>query len=111
MADQNVEATEATEAPRERAPREDRPDRSDRPQRQQRRYFPRRRVCAFCVEHVKQVDYKDVNVLQRYVTDQGKIRGRRQTGNCGRHQRQVSRAIKRARQLALLPYGHEHRFA
>jgi small subunit ribosomal protein S18 len=105
LADQNVEGSEGKEAPRERSPRE------DRPQRQQRRYFPRRRVCAFCVEHVKQVDYKDVNVLQRYITDQGKIRGRRQTGNCGRHQRQVSNAIKRARQLALLPYGHEHRFA
>lgn len=82
----------------------------DRSRRPQRRYFRRRRVCSFCVDKVKQIDYKDLNTLQRYVSDQGKIRGRRQTGTCSRHQHQLSRAIKRARQLALLPYSHQHRF-
>ena len=109
MAEEVVNNTEATEVPREQAPREDRPQ---RPQQggQQRRYFPRRRVCAFCVDRVKLIDYKDVNVLGRYVSDQGKIKGRRQSGNCGKHQHMVSRAIKRARQIALLPYSHDHRF-
>lgn len=79
--------------------------------RPQRRFFPRRRVCAFCVDKVKQIDYKDVNTLQRYVTDQGKIRGRRQTGTCARHQHQLARAIKRARHLALLPYAAAQHFA
>lgn len=111
MAEDVVNSNEAAESPREQAPREERPQ---RPQQalggQQRRYFPRRRVCAFCVDHVKLIDYKDANMLGRYVSDQGKIRGRRQTGNCGKHQHMVSRAIKRARQIALLPYSHEHRF-
>ncbi len=75
-----------------------------------RRYYPRRRVCAFCVDKVKHVDYKDIPTLQRYLTDQGKIRGRRQTGNCAKHQHQLSRAIKRARQIALLPYAYPHQF-
>jgi small subunit ribosomal protein S18 len=77
---------------------------------QQRRYFPRKRVCAFCVDKVKIIDYKDVATLQRYVTDQGRIRGRKQTGTCARHQHQLSRAIKRARQLALMPYCFRHEF-
>ncbi len=79
--------------------------------RPQRRFFPRRRVCAFCVDKVKQIDYKDFNTLQRYVTDQGKIRGRRQTGTCARHQHQLARAIKRARHLALLPYAYAQHFS
>ena len=57
------------------------------------------------MDKVKQIDYKDIDTLQRYVTEQGKIRGRRQTGNCAKHQHQLSRAIKRARHLALLPYA------
>ena len=104
MAEQVIARNEVGEAAREEGQRE------ERGQRQQRRYYPRRRVCAFCVDRVKQVDYKDVSVLERYVTDQGKIKGRRQTGNCAKHQHQLSRAIKRARQIALLPYSHQHRF-
>jgi small subunit ribosomal protein S18 len=53
------------------------------------------------------IDYKNVNLLQRYVTDEGKIRPRRQTGTCAKHQRQVARAVKRARHLALLPFAGE----
>ena len=70
-----------------------------------RRFGPvRRRVCAFCVDKVKFIDYKAVDVLSRYVTERGKIRPRRKTSTCARHQRALAVAIKRARFLALLPY-------
>ena len=63
----------------------------------------RRRYCSFCKEKVEQVDYKDVTALRRFVSDRGKIKTRRVTGACRRHQRQVAVAIKRAREMALLP--------
>lgn len=72
------------------------------------RRFRRARICTFCVERVDKIDYKDVALLQRYVTDRGKIFARRQSGNCAKHQRAVARAIKRARHVALLPYTSEH---
>ena len=62
------------------------------------------KVCIFCKEHVEWVDYKDVNLLRRFMSDRGKIRARRVTGNCAQHQREVQVAIKTARELALLPY-------
>ena len=68
------------------------------------RYAPRRRVCSFCVEHVKYIDYKDYERLRRYVSDRGKIEPRRKSGVCAKHQRALSTAIKRARHLALLPF-------
>lgn len=75
-----------------------------------RRSFGRRpRFCSFCGEKTRVIDYKQVDLLRRYVTDQGKIRGRRQTGTCARHQRMLSQAIKRSRQMALLPYAGEIR--
>src|SRR5260370_3588940 len=64
----------------------------------------RTKVCIFCKEHVERVDYKDVNLLRRFMSDRGKIRARRVTGNCAQHQREVAVAIKTARELALLPY-------
>jgi small subunit ribosomal protein S18 len=64
----------------------------------------RRRSCFFCKEKVEEVDYKNVNQLRRYISEKGKIRNRRVTGACRRHQRQVAVAIKRAREMALLPY-------
>ena len=64
----------------------------------------RRKVCLFCKESIEWVDYKDVNLLRRYMSDRGKIRSRRVTGNCAQHQRDVATAIKTARELALLPY-------
>lgn len=64
----------------------------------------RRRYCSFCKEKVDQVDYKDVTALRRFVSDRGKIKTRRVSGACRRHQRQVAAAIKRAREMALLPY-------
>ena len=74
-----------------------------------RRYFPpRRRVCAFCVEKVKHIDYKDVPRLRRYISDRAKIDPRRRTGTCAKHQRILSNAIKRARHLALLPFTGRH---
>lgn len=68
------------------------------------RYAPRRRVCSFCVEHVKHIDYKDYERLRRYVSDRAKIEPRRKSGVCAKHQRALSNAIKRARHLALLPF-------
>ena len=64
----------------------------------------RKKVCSFCVDHVEEIDYKDVNKLRRYVTEKGKILPRRQTGVCATHQRALTVAIKRARFMALLPY-------
>ena len=64
----------------------------------------KKKVCIFCKEHMDWVDYKDVNLLRRFMSDRGKIRARRVTGNCAQHQRDVARAIKTARELALLPY-------
>ena len=67
----------------------------------------KKKVCSFCVDHVEEIDYKDVAKLKRYVTEKGKILPRRQTGTCARHQRAVTTAIKRAREMALLPYVGE----
>jgi small subunit ribosomal protein S18 len=65
----------------------------------------KKKVCLFCKEHIDWVDYKDVNLLRKFMSDRGKIRARRVTGNCAQHQRDVAVAIKTARELALLPYS------
>ncbi len=80
---------------------------SNDPQGGQRRFFARPRECQFCTEKGSTIDYKQGDVLRRYITDDGKIRPRRQTGVCAKHQRELARAIKRARHLALLPYSGE----
>ena len=67
-------------------------------------YHRKRRICAFCVEKVDEIDYKQYEVLRRYLTEHGRIRPRRQTGTCAKHQRSLARAVKRARHLALLPF-------
>jgi len=72
-----------------------------------RRFFTRPRECAFCSDKNASIDWKQVEVLRRYVSDEGKIRPRRQTGVCARHQRELARAIKRARHMALLPFSGE----
>jgi small subunit ribosomal protein S18 len=64
----------------------------------------RRKYCYFCKEKIEQIDYKDYNQLRRYMSDRAKIRSRRTTGACRRHQRQIAVAVKRAREMALLPY-------
>ena len=65
----------------------------------------KRKSCFFCKEKVEEIDYKNYNQLRRYVSEEGKIRSRRITGACRRHQRQVAIAVKRAREVALLPYS------
>ncbi|MFH1662385.1 MAG: 30S ribosomal protein S18 [Chloroflexota bacterium] len=72
------------------------------------RYAAKRKVCSFCVNHVKEIDYKNISTLSGYVSDRGKIESRRRTGTCARHQRALAMAIKRARHIALLPYAPEH---
>ena len=64
----------------------------------------RRKSCYFCREKVEEVDYKNYNQLRRYISEKGKIRSRRITGACRRHQEQIAAAVKRAREMALLPY-------
>ncbi len=73
-----------------------------------RRYVARPKICQFCADKNVTIDYKQVDMLRRYVTDDGKIRPRRQTGTCARHQRELAREIKRARHLALLPFVGEN---
>jgi small subunit ribosomal protein S18 len=64
----------------------------------------KKKVCVFCKEHVEWVDYKDIGLLRKYMSERGKIRARRVSGNCAQHQRDVALAIKTAREMALLPY-------
>lgn len=75
--------------------------------RRERGRKPKKKVCSFCVDKVEAIDYKDVAKLRRYVTERGKILPRRISGNCAKHQRQVTVAIKRARNIALLPFTAE----
>ncbi|MDM1545637.1 MULTISPECIES: 30S ribosomal protein S18 [Ignatzschineria] len=72
------------------------------------RYVRRRKYCRFTAEGVKEIDYKDVNLLKNYVTETGKIVPSRVTGTSARYQRQLATAIKRARYIALLPYTDQH---
>lgn len=73
------------------------------------RYFRRKKFCRFSAEGVKEIDYKDLNILKSYITETGKIVPSRITGTNARYQRQLATAIKRARYLALLPYSDAHR--
>ena len=66
---------------------------------------PRRKHCQFCKDEVSYIDYKDAQMLRRYITDRGKIKSRRVTGVCTQHQHELAGAIKRAREMALLPYA------
>ncbi len=72
------------------------------------KYIPKRKVCFFCRDKVRYIDYKDPALLRPYISDRGKIAPRRKSGTCARHQRALAVAIKRARHLALLPYSPEH---
>ena len=67
----------------------------------------RKKVCVFCADKEQVIDYKDANTLRKYISERGKILPRRITGNCAKHQRELTSAIKRARHLALLPYVAE----
>ncbi len=100
----------STNAPRqgqEGGPRRDdrRPGRPDRPGGDRRKKpFLRRKVCRFCADKKLDIDYKNPRVLRYFITERGKIIPRRISGNCARHQRQVTAAIKRARNIAILPF-------
>ena len=80
-------------------------DRPERPARGGRK--GRRKVCGFCVDKIDSIDYKDVARLRRFMSERAKILPRRVTGTCARHQRELTVAIKRARQIALLPFVSE----
>ena len=69
-----------------------------------RRFFARRRVCHFCREHIEHIDYKNLPLLRRYLSDRARIEPRRKTAVCARHQRPLALALKRARHIALLPF-------
>ena len=114
-------ATQDSRGPQARPDRPDRPDRGDRPDRSDRGDRPerfggprfggrgrdfrsRRKVCGFCVDHVREIDYKDVGRLRRYISERAKIEPRRKTGTCAKHQRRLTVALKNARHMALLPY-------
>ncbi len=92
---------------------EERNNRSERGEREyggrggNRNRRTRRRVCSFCVDKVESIDYKDTAKLRKYITERGKILPRRISGNCAKHQRELTEAIKRARIVALLPYTND----
>ena len=65
---------------------------------------PKKKVCVFCKDKTAYIDYKDTSLLRKYISDRGKIRARRVSGNCTQHQRDVATAIKNAREMAMLPY-------
>ena len=68
---------------------------------------PKKKICSYCVDKIESVDYKQYEKLKRFITERGKVLPRRISGNCARHQRQLTRAIKRARIMALLPFTSE----
>lgn len=75
--------------------------------RPRRRYSRRPRICQFCSDKSIVIDYKQIELLRRYISEGGKIRPRRETGACAKHQRQVAKAVKRARHMALFPFAAE----
>jgi small subunit ribosomal protein S18 len=109
MADEVNQAV-STPAPRPQG-RSDRPDRPDRgpggggARDGGRKFFRRKKLCKFCVEKIDDINYKDVRLLGQFVAERGKIVPRRLTGVCTPHQRRLSAAIKRARNIALLPFA------
>jgi len=66
---------------------------------------PRRKYCQFCKDHVEYIDYKETQMLRKFMTDRGKIKPRRVTGNCAQHQHRLATAVKRGREMALVPYA------
>jgi small subunit ribosomal protein S18 len=107
MADEVTQET-STPAPRPQGGRPDgpRPDRGPGGQREGgRKFFRRKKVCKFCVEKIDDINYKDFRLLQQFVAERGKIVPRRLTGVCTPHQRRLTTAIKRARNIALLPFA------
>ncbi len=106
---ENTGSTQTSENSRPSGPRPSgpRPDRGAGGPRK-KRPFQRRKVCRFCAEKDMSIDYKDPRTLRYYITERGKIVPRRISGNCSKHQREITEAIKRARNLALLPLAAGH---
>lgn len=102
MDNENKEVVEAAPA-QEAAPAENRPARTERPDYRNNRR-PRKKVCQFCADKNATIDYKDTAKLRKFISERGKILPRRVTCTCAMHQRELTEAIKRARQVALLPY-------
>ncbi|MEW6052646.1 MAG: 30S ribosomal protein S18 [Nitrospirota bacterium] len=73
----------------------------------QQKRFQRRKFCRFCSEKIEFIDYKNIKTLKNYLTERGKILPRRMTGNCAKHQRELSESIKRARSIALLAFAEK----
>lgn len=88
--------------------RDEEPRRSQRSSGGRRRFTRRRRTCYFCAEKVNSLDYKQVDLLKRYIKEDGRIRPRRETGSCAKHQRMVAGAVKRARHMAILPFAADN---
>ena len=86
-------------ANKDRDRRKPRREKEEKPWKKQKKKF-----CVFCKDKVAYIDYKDVGSIRKFVSDRGKIRARRVTGNCAQHQRDVATAVKNAREMALLPY-------
>jgi len=111
MADEVNQESSTPARPQSRGgDRGDRPDRGDRGpggggRDGGRKFFRRKKVCRFCVEKIDEINYKDVRLLQQFVAERGKIVPRRLTGVCTPHQRRLTAAIKRARNIALLPFA------
>ncbi|WP_139906225.1 30S ribosomal protein S18 [Clostridium thermarum] len=85
----------------------DRKDRGDAKKGGSRMKRGKKKVCAFCVDKADTIDYKDINKIRKFVTERGKILPRRISGNCAKHQRALTEAVKRARNIALLPFTTE----
>jgi small subunit ribosomal protein S18 len=82
-------------------------DDKDKMQKRMHRMRPKRKICAFCVDKSKSIDYKDTLKLKRFLTERGKIQPRRTSGVCAKHQRELAIAIKRARVMAMLPFSQD----
>ena len=83
---------------------------NNKPSFKKNKYISRRKVCSFCIDNIDNMDYKKTNLLKNYVTDRYMIESRRRSGVCAKHQRMLAKAIKRARNLSLLPISPNHRF-
>ena len=105
MADENQEVSTPSPRPQGGRPDGPRPDRGPGGRDGGRKFFRRKKVCKFCVEKIDAIDYKDVGLLRQFVAERGKIVPRRLTGVCTPHQRRLTSAIKRARNIALLPFA------
>ncbi len=93
--------------PRERSGNRDRSGKREGPGGPRKQYFRRRKVCKFCDEKIDSIDYKDVRLVGQFVSERGKILPRRLTGTCSPHQHLLTTAIRRARNIALLPFASE----